>query len=149
MIGAVGAVAMGLQNPDGPKELRGHWCDPSGYHRLGPLPAEVESLDEQWLGVRLSRGVTFDPELPGFHCYGIDLSLTARELGLRTYAIDAFVWHKYRDSDGHLIARREDSAKIRVRWSDAFMAEFNPSADYVDAKWRKYRPFQTTSWEWK
>ena len=149
VIGAVGAVAMGSQNPDGPKELRGHWCDPHGYHRRGPLPAEVEALDEQWLGVRQSRGPAFDRDLPGFHCYGIDLSLTAREMGLRTYAIDAFVWHKYRDADGHLITRREDSPKIRQRWSESFMAEFNPSADFVDAKWRKYRPFQTTSWEWK
>jgi len=28
------------------------------------------------------------------------------------------------------------------------MAEFGPSADYVEQKWQKYLPFQTTSWTW-
>ncbi len=149
VIGAVGALAMGPQELDRPKELRGHWCDPHGYHRLGPLPSEVQALDEQWLGVRLSRGPAFDPDLPGFHCYGIDLSLTAREGGMKSYAIDDFVWHKYRDASGNLITRREDSPKIAGRWKEGFMAEFNPSADYVEKKWSKYLPFQTTSWTWR
>ena len=146
VLGAVGALP---PSPTGaPKELRGHWCDPSGYHLEGPLPHEVESLDEQWLGVRKSRGVGFDPLLPGFHCYGIDLSLAARERGMKSYAIDAFVWHKYRESDGFIVSGRDDSAKIRRRWSGEFMSEFNPSADYVREKWTKYLPFQTTSWTW-
>jgi hypothetical protein len=145
VIGAVGALP---PVPGAKKELRGHWCDPSGYYRLGPLPCEVQALDEQWLGIRKSRGVRFDPSLPGFHCYGIDLSLQARERGLRSWALDAFVWHKHRDSSGHLITCREDSPKIRRRWSDEFMREFRPSADYVAKKWKKYLPFQTTSWNW-
>ncbi len=149
VVGAVGAVAFGRQDPSGVKELRGHWCDPHGYHRRGPLPAEVESLDEQWLGVRLSRGPSFDADLPGFHCYGIDLSLTAREMGMRSYAIDSFVWHKYRGTDGNLILSREHSPKIAARWDEGFMAEFNPAADYVEKKWSKYLPFQTTSWTWR
>ncbi|HVR74259.1 MAG TPA: sulfatase-like hydrolase/transferase [Planctomycetota bacterium] len=145
ILGAVGALP---PIPGSPKQLRGHWCDPSGYYRLGPLPHEVDSLDEQWLGIRRSRGVRFDPELPGFHCYGIDLSLSARESGLKSYALDAFVWHKYRDSSGYIVGRREDSPKIRRRWSDEFMEEFQPSADHVERKWRKFLPFQTTSWTW-
>lgn len=145
VLGAVGALPprSGAQ-----KQLRGHWCDPSGYWRLGPLPGEVDSLDEQWLGLRRARGLSFDPDLPGFHCYGIALSLQARELGLKSYAVDAFVWHKHRDPSGCLISRREDSAKIRRRWSEQFMAEFNPSAEYVARKWHKHLPFQSTSWSW-
>jgi hypothetical protein len=145
VLGAVGALP---PVPGAPKELRGHWCDPSGYYRHGPLPHEVESLDEQWLGMRKSRGLRFDSNLPGFHCYGIDLSLTARERSMKSYAIDAFVWHKYRDSRGYLVERREQSEKIRRRWSGEFMAEFRPAADYVERKWKKYLPFQTTSWTW-
>jgi len=145
VIGAVGALPPVSGRP---KELRGHWCDPSGYHRDGPLPQAVQSLDEQWLGVRKSRGIRFDPQLPGFHCYGIDLSLTAAEAGLRTYALDVFVWHKYRDPQGNLVGHRDQSVKIRERWSDDFMAEFQPSADYVENKWKRYLPFQTTSWSW-
>ena len=149
VIGAVGAIAARKQEPSQPKELLGHWCDPHGYHRTGPLPAEVESLDEQWLGVRRSRGPAFDPDLPGFHCYGIDLSLTAREMGLKSYALDVFVWHKYRDSQGNLIESRDKSPKILERWKDGFMAGFNPSAHFVEKKWNKFLPFQTTSWTWR
>src|SRR6266540_1504307 len=71
---------------------------------------------------------------------------SSREAGMKSNAIDAFVWHKFRDPQGNLIACREDSPKIAARWGDGFMAEFNPSADYVEKKWSKYRPFQTTSW---
>lgn len=145
VIGAVGALP---PIPGSSKQLRGHWCDPSGYYRLGPLPAEVDSLDEQWLGLRKSRGIHFDPAMPGFHCYGIDISLAARDRGLKSYAIDAFVWHKHRDSNGYLVTRREDSAKIRRRWSQEFLDEFLPSARHVEEKWRRYLPFQTTSWSW-
>jgi hypothetical protein len=148
VVGAVGVLPPAPGSPPQPKELRGHWCDPSGYYRLGPLPHEVQSLDEQWLGVRKERGVRFDPGLPGFHCYGIDLSLTARERGLKSYALDAFVWHKHRDARGRLIERRDQSPKIRRRWSDEFMAEFQPAADYVERKWKRHLPFQTTSWSW-
>lgn len=146
--GVVGAVGALPPQPGQRKQLRGHWCDPSGYHQLGPLPVEVQSLDEQWLGVRKSSGIHFDPELPGFHCYGIDLSLMARSVGRRTYAIDSFVWHKFCDSRGHLVSRREDSDKIVRRWGDEFMSEFLPSAEYVEQKWKEFLPFQTTSWSW-
>lgn len=148
VLGGVGAIKA-AENEGHSKILKGHWCDPHGYHRHGPLPHEVESLDEQWLGLRRSRGVRFDPELPGFHCYGIDISLAAREAGLKSYAIDAFVWHKYRTSEGWIIGGKEDSHKIAGRWSETWMEQFNPSAVYVEEKWRKYLPFQTTSWNWK
>jgi len=146
ILGAVGALP---PVPGARKELRGHWCDPSGYYRLGPLPCAVQALDEQWLGFRKRTGIHFDPDLPGFHCYGVDISLQARERGMKSYAIDAFVWHKHRDSNGHLISCREDSPKIRRRWSDEFLREFQPSADHVERKWQKYLPFQTTSWSWE
>jgi len=149
VLGAVGAVSMSRQDPAKPKELRGHWCDPHGYHRCGPLPSEVDSLDEQWLGLRKSRGISFDPDLPGFHCYGMDISLTARHAGLRSWAVDAFVWHKFRDPQGNLIESRERSPKIAARWKDGFMAEFSPAADHVERKWREFLPFQTTSWTWR
>ena len=98
VLGAVGVLPCGAEG----EPMRGHWADPHRpapqYH--GPLPSEVLSLDELWLGMRKRRGLSFDPELPGFHCYGIDLSLTASKHGCRSYAIDAFVWHKYRDFSG-------------------------------------------------
>lgn len=148
VLGAVGPIPMATQKARGSKEMRGHWRDPHGYQRLGPLPAEVESLDEQWIGVRASRGLSFDDKLPGFHCYGIDLSLSARDRGMKSYAVDAFVWHKYRDSEGRAIERTEDSPKIAARKTAEFRAQFKASADYVRKKWQKYIPFQSTSYRW-
>jgi arylsulfatase A-like enzyme len=145
VLGAVGALP---PVPGSSKKLRGHWCDPSGYYHVGPLPHEVDSLDEQWLGIRKSRGSNFDPDMPGFHCYGIDLSLATRNEGLKSYAIDAFVWHKHRDAKGSLIGRSHESAKILRRWSEEFMEEFQPAAEYVERKWKKFFPFQTTTWSW-
>ena len=145
VIGPVGAMEV---VPGQKKQLRGHWSDPSGHHLEGPLPHVVESLDEQLLGVRRRNGIEFDAGLPGFHCYGIDLSLTARERGYKSYALDCYAWHKFKDSEGRLVERRERSSKIKRRWGEEFMAEFGPSADYVEKKWQKYLPFQTTSWTW-
>lgn len=146
VIGSVGVIAAG---PTEPAPLLGHWCDPYGYHHNGPLPAIVQSMDEQWLGVRRSRGPAFDPDLPGFHCYGIDLSLTARQMGLRSYALDAFVWHKFRDSLGNLIENKDMSSKILARRTDRFTAEFRAAADFIRKKWSKYLPFRSTSWTWQ
>ncbi len=148
VIGAAGVVAASPEDPTRPKELKGHWCDPYGYHRYAPLPAEVQSLDEMWLGVRRSRGPAFDSSLPGLHCYGIDLSLAARQIGLRSYAIDNFVWHKYRDPEGRLIEGCEKSPKILGRSQDDFIEQFQRSADYVRKKWPHYLPFWSTSSEW-
>ena len=145
VIGAVGALA---ERERASSRCSGHWCDPHGYHFIPPLPREVDSLDEMWLGVRREGRPAFDPNLPGFQCYGMDLSLTARAQGRASYAVDAFLWHKYRTGDGRAIERPEDSPSIESRWSDEFMASFLPSARYVEDKWRAQLPFRTTSWSW-
>ncbi len=145
--GVIGAVGMGPA-ADGQDVIYGHWSDPHGYHRQGPLPCRVRTLDELWLGISKNRGLAFDPALPGFHCYGVDLCLTAETMGLNNYAIDAFLWHKYRGRDGNLIARPDDCNKLRARWTDGFMAAFSPSADYVAGKWHHEKPFSSTCWQW-
>jgi hypothetical protein len=144
VLGAVGARA----GPRGDKEWCGHWCDPHAYSRRGPLPAAVDALDEQWLGLRRSRGAAFDPDLPGFHGYGMDLCLTARAAGMKSYAVDAFVWHKWRLPNGALITRRDDSPKIVARRTASFEADFDAAVAYVDRKWARYKPFHGTSWSW-
>lgn len=149
--GVIGAVGV-TQDPDGDGPIasfKGHWCDPHGYFYLRPLPHEVESLDEQWLGIRRSQGIEFDENLPGFHCYGIDLSLSARDAGYQSYAIDAFVWHKRRDARGSYILSPKDSSKIAERDSSAFREDYMRSVEYVRKKWFKYLPFRSTSWKWE
>lgn len=146
--GVVGAAGRALPDPADPGAEPpnvGHWSDPHRYHApTVPLPAEVQVLDELWLGVRASRGVAFDPGLPGFHCYGADLCMTARSLGGRSYVVDAPVVHKLWHPDGSLIERSEQSRKIEGRRTDAFRADFERSASYVAAKWARHLPFTST-----
>jgi hypothetical protein len=147
--GVVGAVGIAY-DPGTPTTRRaiGHWCDPNGYNRSSPLPARVQSLDEQWLGIRRSSGLRFDNRLPGFHCYGVDLCLQAEASGLASYAIDAFAWHKFRKSDGKMPMRSDDSEKILARREPTFITEANRSYRYVGEKWRHRIPFFSTSMKW-
>ena len=64
--------------------------------RDGPeLPARVATLDELLLVVRRDSGLRFDPAL-GFHLYGADLCLQAREQGLAVVALGALCHHNSR-----------------------------------------------------
>ncbi len=62
----------------------------------GPgLPARVATLDELLLVVRRHGPLRFDPAL-GFHLYGADLCLQARERGLAAVALGALCHHNSR-----------------------------------------------------
>jgi hypothetical protein len=64
--------------------------------RDGPeLPARVATLDELVLVVRRDTPLRFDPSL-GFHLYGADICLQARELGLAVVALAAPCRHNSR-----------------------------------------------------
>ena len=64
--------------------------------RDGPeLPAQVAILDELLLVVRRDAGLRFDPDL-GFHLYGADICLQARERGLAVVALAALCHHNSR-----------------------------------------------------
>jgi Glycosyltransferase like family len=54
---------------------------------------EVASLDEVILIVRKSSGLRFDERLSGFHLYGTDICLGAKQIGKKCYAISAFCVH--------------------------------------------------------
>ncbi len=62
----------------------------------GPaLPAAVATLDELVLIVRRDIPLRFDPEL-GFHLYGADICLQARQRGLAVVALGAPCQHHSR-----------------------------------------------------
>jgi hypothetical protein len=56
-------------------------------------PELVQTLDEIVLVIKKSSGLRFDPTLPYFHLYGTDICMSAREKGLKPYAIPAFCIH--------------------------------------------------------
>ncbi len=149
--GVAGPVGVGLALDPKGRWNRGHWADPGSggqWRRIGPLPAEVQALDELCLGVRRSSGVGFDPKLPGFHCYGMDLSLTARAMGLRSWAIDAPLWHKRFDPQGNPVIGKAQSRKIVDRRTPEFQAAYERSKAFVREKWRRFLPFRSTSTAW-
>jgi hypothetical protein len=89
-----------------------------------PLPATVDSLDELLLAVPKSSGLQFDPAM-GFHFYGADICLSAKERGLNAVAIDALCFHN----------------TIHVRLGPSFFE----SAKAFIAKWGKQLPLATPS----
>ncbi|MCA8952541.1 MAG: glycosyltransferase [Planctomycetes bacterium] len=97
---------------------RGHIQDPNGHCFWGPLPRDVLTLDEVLIAVRKSSGLRFDPEVPGFHCYGSDICLQAEQRGLRTVAIDAPIVHL---STGRVDEHYERaSAWLLAKWGPRF-----------------------------
>jgi len=87
-VAIVGLVGI---RPDG--SFAGHVRDPHGHHRWLPLPSQVMSIDEHVIVLRKSSGVRFDPENPGFHCYGTDICHSARQIGFEAVVVDAPVVH--------------------------------------------------------
>lgn len=145
VVGAVGAIPAQDRIH---RTLVGHWRDPHQYRRSRDLPQEVQSLDEMWLGLRRDQGLSFDPDLPGFHCYGVDICLSARARGLRCYALDTLVWHKHRNSNGNLIMSATDSRKIQNRETAQFRDEYMAATEYIRRKWKDFLPFHGTSHSW-
>jgi hypothetical protein len=56
-------------------------------------PVRIDTLDEFFLIMRKSSGLTFDATLPHFHLYGTDICMAARQKMKACYAISAFSVH--------------------------------------------------------
>jgi Glycosyltransferase like family len=96
-VGGVYGVGAVIEPEDSKQPLRaeriGWVVDRSRLLRDGPeLPAQVATLDELLLVVRRDSGLRFDPDL-GFHLYGADICLQARERGLAVVALGALCHH--------------------------------------------------------
>jgi hypothetical protein len=64
----------------------------------GALPARVANLDELLLIIRRRSALSFDPQL-GFHLYGADICLQARDRGLAVVALGALCHHNSRTTE--------------------------------------------------
>ena len=112
---AGGPPSWGVLGPVGRlgKQFAGFYGDAVTAVRYGPLPGQVDTLDELCMIVRRDLDLRFDESLGGFHLYGADLAMQCTEHGLENYAIDAFVWHHTssrgsysRPAEYHRIRRR-------------------------------------------
>jgi len=93
------------------------WGDPK------ELPHEVDTLDELILIVK--NKFVFDEKL-GNHFYGADICLQAKELGMKSYAINAYLHH----NSGLLRGERPD--------------DFWEARDYMKEKYKHILPIATT-----
>lgn len=104
-----------------------------GDHRVleqgGPFPAQVMSLDENFIVVRRTANLALSRDLSGFHWYGSDLCIVADVLGWSAYVIDFHLFHKSTGklSDDFMAkgrAFREKYARaFRSRWQFVPMSQ--------------------------
>ena len=146
---AVAGIAGRLQGSiDAGDTGRGRWSDPHGYRTFGDLPMAVDVLDELILITR-DGSIGFDPDQPGFHCYGTDIAATAKQAGRSIWVIDAWAWHKMRRSDGSLLTHAVRSGKIANRAEAGFSDEFTLSAAWVRDKWAGRQKLQGMTEYWR
>ena len=74
------------------------WSSGLGRVTIGKTngPVAIETLDELLLVLRRDCGVSFDPDLPGFHLYATDIVQTAKLRGAKSYVVDLPVVHHSR-----------------------------------------------------
>jgi hypothetical protein len=64
------------------------------------LPMRVQTLDELLIAFRKSTGLRFDPALPSFFGYAVDLCLEAEARGFQNFSIDCPCVHQTVDQRG-------------------------------------------------
>jgi 2-polyprenyl-3-methyl-5-hydroxy-6-metoxy-1,4-benzoquinol methylase len=94
MIGKVGVAGVyGISRGESAARRAGHVVDRDRLlEEPAPLPARVDTLDEMLLALPRETPFSFDPRL-GFHLYGADISLAARQRGMAAVALDAVCFH--------------------------------------------------------
>lgn len=125
--GAVGPnhIVYSISYPDGTTMSKGN------------LPLEVQSLDENFILLKNSAGLSFSADLSGFHLYGTDICLQASLKGYHSYVIDFHVLHKSRGNrDANFWKCRKEIIKkynysFRDKWIQTTMTCFHLSGSLV------------------
>ena len=77
------------------KQMAKRFVNGHGHlERVGPAPAHVHSLDENFIIIRTGLGVGVSYRLSGFHFYGLELCRQAEARGLSAWVIDFVLQHK-------------------------------------------------------
>jgi hypothetical protein len=123
LFGPIGVCSvMGVKGGAEEKRWFGHVVHQDRLLRAGRLPASVDALDELLLALPRDTPLAFDPLL-GFHFYGTDLCLAARQRGLPAVVLDALCYHNTR--------------------SNSYPPEFLASAEVFARKWSTALPLST------
>ena len=119
--------------------------DPHGEGAaLGPFPARVVSLDENFIVAKRSANLGFSRDLDGFHLYGADLCLQAAMRGYSAYVIDFHLRHlspgNSKSTDFTLACAAFEarwSHALRSRWLQTTCALLSISGTTAGRAWRK------------
>lgn len=85
---------------------------PTGDGSTGNFPAQVDSLDENFIVVKREANLAVSHDLRGFHFYGTDLCQMAKILGRTAYAVDFHLLHKSQGRlDGGFFRERVEFVK--------------------------------------
>ena len=100
--------------------------DPGNSENIyGSRPAEVVSLDENFLVIRREANLAVSRDLGGFHHYGTDLCVIADILGWSAHVIDFFLRH---NSTGTVDQRYfASAAAVRQKYARAFRPRWVPT----------------------
>lgn len=132
--GQVGVAGVfGALQRDGAPDFRGHVIDRDHPLKYGTeLPAEVDTLDELLLAVPRGTPLRLDDTL-GFHFYGADLCMAARQKGLPVAALDALCFHNSLNSDETAPTFRRSGTLFANKWR-AQLPVMTSSA-LIDSSW--------------
>jgi len=90
------------------------------------------AFDELLLVLRKSSSVNFDPQLPGFDLYGLDIVQQTHAQNLTAYVLPVYVQHKVHDPEGAMYDEDMHWSKILT---DAYADRVNITAEYLVNKW--------------
>ncbi len=90
------------------------------------LPCLARSFDEHLIGLRVSAGLRFDPEL-GFDLYGTDVALSAEKKGVPAAVLPLYCEHW-------------SSTPRHPPFPRALVSRYLKSASYFEHKWRASLP---------
>jgi len=105
-------------------------------------PVRSICLDELLLVIRRRSGITFDPDLPGFHMFGVDVIHQARRLGMCSYILDLPVIHHSRPVITLSGSYQEAYRYMQTKWRKALPLRNLICTVYPTSVWLHWRNFQ-------
>lgn len=102
------------RSPGGKTTRRLHLADPHGDFRI-ENPAEVESLDENFLILNSERLTLGSLDLKGFHLYASDLCMMGRIAGASSYVLPFHLRHHSGGSASNAFEAGRDAFRAKYR----------------------------------
>jgi len=113
---------------------------------FGKLPQKVVSLDENFIVLNRSANIVASANMEGFHLYGIDICLNAKNFGYASYVIDFHLTHNgvgnmsksYSDTQDKFIRILQERKKTQLLLplcSQFFVSSSKVTTSMLNQKW--------------